>query len=420
MIPLYEHQKIILKEDKLWVGIFQGTGSGKTRSALELAEGKILIVCLKQQFLDKTWERNAEKFGIIKDLNVMSKEQFKKNWEELPYYDTVIFDEAHRTFGVQPYKRQRKRVEVIDCSQQFEATLGYLNKHKPKRFYPCTATPSSKAMKVWAIAKLFGTHWNFEKFRETFYISRGGYWFQKKDEETQHRLALLVQRFGYTGALEDFVDVPKQTHKEVYFDLTKKQKDAIKELKEEEADPMIQRGRTRSIQNGILYVQDIQDINERESKMVRATNTFPSQKLDYIVEKASEFKKILIFAYYTGQIQEIKRVLDKEGYIVSTLTGQTKDKDKSTMLLKANDSDRHIVIAQIGISAGYELPSFRCVIYASKSYQYDHYKQSLGRLVRANNLHKNLYIHLLVKGPDADCHESMMIGEDFQEKLSPL
>jgi len=87
MEPLYEHQKKIIQEDKKRTGIFQGTGSGKTRSALELARGSTLVVCPKQQKLDKTWERNSIKFGIVLDLTVISKEKFKKEWDTLPYYD---------------------------------------------------------------------------------------------------------------------------------------------------------------------------------------------------------------------------------------------------------------------------------------------------------------------------------------------
>lgn len=419
---LYDHQKIIIEEDKKYIGIFQGTGSGKTRTALELAEGRILIVCLKQQYLDETWQINAKKFGIDKDITVMSKEMFRRDWKELPYFDTLIIDEAHKFFGVEPYTRQRNKVEIPRSSQMFESALNYIKKHNPKRFYPCTATPAAKPMKVWAAGKLLGYNWNYYKFRETFYFSTGGngrqLWLPERDEYTQQRLALLVQRMGYTGGLEDFVDVPEQTHKEVVVELTTKQKEAIKKVQKEEADPLVQKGRIRTIQNGVLYGKEIKDINEVESKMVKSTMIFPSQKIDYILEKATEFKKILIFAQYTAQIHEIEKALTKEGYTVSTVTGKTKN--RGTVFKEAHKDKDHIVIAQSGISEGYELPSFRVIIYASKSWQYDHYKQSLGRLVRANNLYKNLYIHLIVKGADEDCHKSMMAGEDFQERLSPL
>ena len=88
------------------------------------------------------------------------------------------------------------------------------------------------------------------------------------------------------------------------------------------------------------------------------------------------------------------------------------------MISKAESLEECIVIAQTSISAGYELPSFPCVIYASKSYRYVDYEQSLGRVLRANALKKNLYIHLVVEdGVDEACHDTIMSGQDFQEKV---
>ena len=37
-------------------------GTGKTRTALCLAEGNTLVICPKQQREDKTWERENEKW----------------------------------------------------------------------------------------------------------------------------------------------------------------------------------------------------------------------------------------------------------------------------------------------------------------------------------------------------------------------
>ena len=150
--------------------------------------------------------------------------------------------------------------------------------------------------------------------------------------------------------------------------------------------------------------------------MSNQTKIFKSHKIDYILERALEFPKLLIFANYTAQIIEIAKKLKEEGYNVSTLTGGTKDR---SFIRTVNDiPEPHIIIAQSSISSGYELPSFPCVIYASKSWRYVDYEQSLGRVLRANHLKKNLYIHLVVKGCDMDCHKAIMSGQDFQEKLT--
>lgn len=417
--PLYEHQKKIIAEDKKKVGLFMGTGSAKTRTALELAEGKVLVICPKQQREDRTWQRNAEEFGLKLDLTVISKEDLRSGWQKLDRYDTVIIDEVHCNLGISPMPKQKNGKSVLNSSQIFSATLQYLRNHPPKRFYPCSATPTPKPLAMWGIAKLFGEEWDFYTFRSRFYkeirvgINRR-IWVDKKDDVTKSDVAKLVQKFGYTGSLNDFFDVPEQTHRTVHIEPTTEQKKAMAEITYSEADPLVRRSRLRTIENGVLYGKKIESTGGKEDILKNKVTIFPSKKIDYILERAIEFPKLLIFANYTAQIMEIAKAL--EGYNVSILTGATKD--RANLILDAEKAKEAIVIAQCSISSGYELPSFPCVIYASKSWQYVHYEQSLGRVLRSNHLKKNLYIHLVVKGCDEDCHKAIMSRQDFQEKLT--
>jgi hypothetical protein len=421
MLPLYEHQKKIISEDKKKCGLFLGTGASKTRTALIMAEGKTLVICPKQQRDDKTWQNENDKWQTNKDLTVISKEDLRRDWESLPAFTTVIIDECHNNLGVQPMYVQRKGVQIPKVSGIFEATQKLLAKHPPKRLYFLSATPVPKPMAMWGIGILLGQHWDFNQFRMAYYneIRMGGMrriWMPKKDEATQNRLADLIQRFGYTGGLNDFFDVPEQTHKVVEIEPTAEQKKAMTKITFEEADPLVRRARLRTIENGVLYGKEIELVNQKTDKMINKTTIFPSNKIDYILERAVEFPKLLIFANYKAQIAEIAKALRLEGYEVSTLTGETKDR---SFIKRVNDSPLpHIIIAQCSISSGYELPTFPCVIYASKSWRYLDYQQSLGRVLRSNALKKNLYIHLVVKGVDSDCHKAIMSGVDFQEKLT--
>ena len=423
MLPLYEHQKKIIEENKLKCGLFLGTGASKTRTTLHLAEGDILVICPKQQFLDKLWLRENDKWQTNKLITVVSKEWFRSHWQEFKKFDTVILDECHNMLGVTPEVRQRKGIQYPKTSQIFEATLNYLKKYPPKRLYLLSATPVSKPMNLWAIATLFEKDWNFFRFREKYYfeisIGQRRIWMPRKDEATKEKMVELVKSFGYTGGLNEFFDVPPQTHKEVYFDLTEPQKQAIKELSQMETDALVKRAKQRTIENGLLYGEEIHQITNREERMVKNVKVFPSKKIDYILERAIEFPKLLIFVNYTAQINEIKKALEKEGYDVSTLTGQTKNRGE--LIENAEKAKAHIIIAQSMISEGYELPSFPCVIYASKNYRVHHHLQSLGRVLRSNALKKNLYIHLIVKGGmDELCHKAILSGVDFDERLSTV
>ena len=419
--PLYAHQKRIIDEDKKKCGIFLGTGGAKTRTCLQMAEGKTLVICPKQQREDRTWQRNAEKFGIVVDLTVISKEDLRKNGASLPPFDTIIIDECHNNCGVLPDTRQRGGRTIPKTSQIFEETLKLLRKYPPKRLYLCSATPVSKPMNMWAIATLLGEHWDFMAFRNRYYqeirIGQRRVWIPKKNEEVKNRLADVVKRWGYTGSLNDFFDVPEQTHRTVHVELTGPQKQACREMAMSEADILVRRSRLRTIENGVLYGKKVEEMSAREDVMTPKTIIYPSKKIDYILERAEEFPKLLIFAQYTAQINTIASTLEKEGYNVKKLTGQTKD--RTTLVQDAEKAQTCIVVAQSSISSGYELPSFPCVIYASKSWRYVDYEQSLGRVLRSNALKKNLYIHLVVKGGvDEACHDAIMSGQDFQEKLT--
>lgn len=421
--PLYKCQQDILNDNKEYTGIFLGTGVGKSRVALELGQGRILVVCPKQQKLDRTWQKNSDKFNLKKDLTVMSKEEFRRDWEKLPRFDTVIFDESHNMFGVLPETRQRNRVQIPKTSQIFEAALLYLKKNPPDRFYMATATPMSKPMNVWACAKLMGKEWDFFKFRSTFYfptmMGRRQVWLPRKDENTLQRLALAVQKLGYTGALSDFMDVPEQVHVEVSIPLSDEQEKALKKLHEDEADPMVRRSRMRTIENGVLYGKKVETMSEKEDRMVKDTVLFKNGKIDYIIERAQEFPKMFVFAGYTAQVEAIAAALREEGHDVKTVTGQTKD--RGTIFDEIESMEKGIIVVASQICEGYRVPSAPCMIFASKSNRFVHFTQGVGRILDGQHLKKNLYIHLIVpEGADEDCHKAIMEGKDFEERLSVL
>jgi len=420
--PLYEHQKRIIDEDKAKCGLFLGTGGAKTRTALEMSLGLTLVICPKQQKLDETWEKNNKKFGCDVHLTVISKETFRRDWDTLPIYDTIIIDECHNNMGVLPEYRQRNGQQIPKTSQMFEATLLYLKKHPPIRLYLCSATPVSPAnpMNMWAIATILGEKWDFRAFRDRYYteirVGTRRIWIAKRDKATKDRMAGVIKRWGYTGSLNDFFDVPEQTHRTVKIELSEPQKRAVRDITQSEADVLVRNARLRTIENGVLYGKKVEELGPKEDLMVAETKVYPSKKIDYILERSVEFPKLLIFANYTAQIHEISQALKGDGYHVLELTGATKD--RKGVLEEAEAREECIVVAQSSISSGYELPSYPCVIYASKSSRFVDYEQSLGRVLRSNALKKNLYIHLVVDGCDSKCHDSIMSGQDFQERLT--
>lgn len=401
-MQLFNHQQKIINEDPKKCGLFLGTGSGKSLTALHLAKGKTLVICPKTTAEDGTWTKNG-----IGNVTVISKETFRRDWESLSRYDTVIIDEAHTVCGISPVFKWVNKKPVPKTSQLFDACLNYIKQTNPERLYLLTATPVRNPLAVFALLVLLGknTMSQFESFRRTFYVpvnmNHREVYIAKKDEDSQQKLGKLVQSMGYTGRLSDFADVPEQTHRVVNVPLTKEQQAKLKELPIDFPDPLVLVGKKHQVEQGVLKG------NEWE-----ASQSFPSGKLDVIEDLYHEFGKVLVFAKYTEQIEQIELHMI-QFCPVFTLTGATKDRGEVINL--AEKVSNCVVIAQTELSAGYELPSFRCTIYASQSYSYVSYAQSLGRTLRINNLQKNLYVYLLAGEIDKAVYKALENKGDFQE-----
>jgi predicted helicase len=77
-----------------------------------------------------------------------------------------------------------------------------------------------------------------------------------------------------------------------------------------------------------------------------------------------------------------------------------------------------VVIAQSSVSAGYELPSFPCVVFASLSGSLVDLEQAKGRVQRLGKLKKNLYVFMVVKGGvDEARYKANIDKQDFFEHL---
>lgn len=411
MSNLFEHQKVIIKDSKTKkkFGLWLGTGSSKTRIALEISTGPTLVVCPKTQFEDKNWERENEKWGCNVALSVLSKEKFKSLSATLPKCETFIIDEAHTTLGVTPTLRYRKKVAIPKASQIFEAVEEYIARVKPDRIILVTATIIRNPMTVWAAAKLLGRDFDFYNWRETFYVKLPmpgrEVWTPKNDSKTKDKLANVVKALGYVGRLSDYFDVPDQTYRTIFLELSEKQKKRIKELPFEYPDPIVLLGKKHQVENGILAGDEFKE-----------PELFDNQKIEKLLELSLEFPRMVIFAKYTAQIAQIASAFDDTDKKVFVLQGATKD--RGAVIKEANETYSGVFIVQSQISAGWELPDWPVMVFASMSYSVVDRIQGEGRILRANALKKNLYIDLVVKGGvDEAVYESIKNKQDFNERV---
>lgn len=408
-MELFAHQKKIIDEDPKKCGLFLGTGSSKTRIALELAKSKTLVICPKTQFEDKNWERENKKWGCNVDLTVLSKEKFRSLAKELPNYNTIICDECHTLLGATPNIKYVKHQPIPKTSQLFEELDKYIQRTKPDRLYLVTATITKSPMTVWAAAKLLGKNFDFYHWRNVFYIKLpmpGREVFTaKKDSETKDRLAKVVQGLGYVGKLDQYFDVPDQIYKTIYLELTEKQKKRIKELPMEYPDPIVLLTKKHQVENGILSGDEF-----------NAPELFDNNKIEKLIDLAEEFPRMVVFVKYTAQIEAIRLAMEDIGKKVFILQGATKNRGE--LISEANNCDDGVFIAQVQVSAGWELPDWPVMVFASLSYSVVDRIQGEGRILRAHALKKNLFIDLIIKGGiDEAVYKCIMDKKDFDARV---
>jgi len=428
-MQLYNHQQEIIDKNPFYTGLWLGCGSGKTRIALALATGKTLVICLKTQRDDKNWQTELLKMNKTLDLTVISDDDFLRIHKDIGYYDTVIVDEATKCLGVSTNDKFVKKVRTVKSSKRFEYLVALIEKKKPDRVYLVTATVTKTPLCIWASGVILGK-WSmdtFWRFRDKFYFElpmqkRVPIYSAKKTPELKEELINLSKSMGYTGRLEDWNDVPKQTYKDEYLELTNEQKALIKDLHLEYPDPATLNLKRNQIENGILKGDKFGYTPTLEVK---------DKKIPRLLDYAVEFPQMVVFAKFTKQIEKIENALKKEGYEVYLLTGKTKDRGE--MLNTIRSKKEYILIVQTGISKGWELKNCPVIIFASRDHKWEDYNQALGRIQRGDNIKKNLYINLMVKydhivsgkggqnidkgSMDIAIGKSLSEGEDFNDKL---
>ena len=109
-MTLYKHQEEFLNINPNKCSLVWSCGTGKTRTAIEWASTgeSTLVICPKA--LKANWNREIEKYSITDKSpdgqfwTVVTKEEFRRDWKELHYVDSVIVDEVHNGFLTPGFK----------------------------------------------------------------------------------------------------------------------------------------------------------------------------------------------------------------------------------------------------------------------------------------------------------------------------
>lgn len=411
MVELNDIQKDILADDPKRLLISAGTGAGKTLLSLLLSEGTTLVVSPKTNRIDQNFARDAEMLGVAPPTHI-SKEDFVKN--PPPPCDTLILDECEWAFGVESKTYRRGGEECIKTSKIHDAVFNYVKKHKPKRIYLLSATPCEKRMQAWAAARLLGVLEkpdldSFIGFREATHNPRPhGYttlWLEKKTEKSKEYVRNFLRTFGYFKEM----DKAKPNVVNIYIDLTKEQREKMKETGEkypekkttDDASAVDENSAVRNnikygIECGVFTEYIFDDLAHTQKKV---STPIPNNYLPKILDLVNIEQNPIIFAQYIKQVGLIKEYLQKNtNYNIVVLTGQVKESVREQALYDIANTKGSVLIAQSSISAGWQSLISSATIYASVT-RWRHYQQGIGRNSRYQNRHETKNVYRLYLGP---------------------
>lgn len=393
-IKLYTHQQKILDTFPHKHLIAHGLGTGKTVTALALAQKagvSTLIICPKM--LKEKWKREATNWGIVHI--VVTKEEFRRDYKKLDKYNLVIVDESHAGFASLK-------------AQLHKALYAYLKVHKVEYIYLLTGTPyTSSPFSIYDLARLLGHNWNWVDFRRKYFVERylGRRVIFEPRAGIETEIAELVKTLGSVVRLDECIDVPPQTFTEETFAYTKEQVEALKSMQEKESNPLTRFGKMHQIAQGILIGDEY-----------TPTKTFPALKNKRVIELAQENEKMVVFSRYNAHLDLLSDMLHEHGILNIIVNGSTSDRDG--VISAANLAKRVVLLIQADCAEGYELPTFSIVVHASHTYSFVKYSQSLGRVLRINAPKPNYYLSLVTEGSaDAPVMEAMRRKEDFHDAI---
>lgn len=321
------------------------------------------IICIKQNY--KEWVL------MQTGATVMTKENFKKLAPTIKNPTAIVVDEAS-FFASGLFVKGRS---------QLSTALYKLVKDNPDMdVLLLTATPVRQS--AWSLHTLMcyiGVYYDWKKWRSEFFelvklpFLRFPAWMPKRDWRAKIRPFLL--KHCDIVSLKDIVEylpepqttIIKVEHKEKYKKSTTEVTTWIDEHKYEQQDK----------------VQEI---------------------------LALGYKKLIVVAHFTYQIDDLARELSKDKPVF-ILDGRTKDPTEIKRL--AQEEEECYLIVQASMGMGWDGWMFGAIVFASMSHSVLNHTQMTGRTRHLNHLHPVFFYYLIGGKWDKRIYDTILAGKEF-------
>jgi superfamily II DNA or RNA helicase len=365
-MKLWPHQAKFLKENPAKAILAWEMRTGKTLPASIWIDdpkqaGNTFIVSPKRN--KKDWMRLGTK------ATVLSKEEFKKYAKEIKNPTAIVIDEAHY-FASGLFLPGRSQL----ATALYTLVKDYPNMH----VLLLTATPIRQdAISLHTLLCYIGEYYPWKGWREQFFHKESAYYLPYPawvpNDDWRIKIRPYLEKHCDIISLRDIVDdLPPMDP--VFIEV----KHTTKERLPTDAHWM------------------------DEHKMEQRDKGKEIMKLGY--------RKILIVAHYTSQIDDLTEELSKDKPVF-VLDGRTKDPD--ALKRAAQEADDCYFIVQSSMGFGFDAWMFGALVFASTSHSCVNHTQMLGRMRHLEHM-KSVTPYYLMGGEwDHRIYETIEAGKDF-------
>lgn len=235
------------------------------------------------------------------------------------------------------------------------------------------------------------------------------------------QLKTKMAPFSYRIRKDECLDLPPKVYQPRQVEMTDEQQTVYDEFKKNAIVTLAEHGELVTADIVITQLVRLHQISNgfamTEDGVIRRFKTNPKiEALKDLLEQTSD--KIIIWANYVDNIQQIKEELDKlyDPKDVRTYYGGTKQKDRDAAVHDFQQGDARIFIGnQSTAGFGLTLTASSTVVYFSNSYNLEHRLQSEDRAHRIGQDKSVLYTDLICQGTVDEkiikaLHEKKIIG----------
>lgn len=414
MFKPFEHQSattaFILEQDRCL--ITSDPGTGKTRSVIDAyaqrQAGRMLVLA-PLSILEASWGDDISKFqpdityavayaknreqAFLSNAQIVITNHDAVKWlakkpQLLVDFDTVCIDE----FTAYKNKESQRSKAAYKIAQLFDYRIAM------------SGTPNSNTiLDIWHPTMLVD---DGERLGHKFYSFRGSVctsrfngfaneWVDRDDAEQIVAAAICDINIRYN--LEDCLDMPEQTYHTALVTLPPK---IMKQYKTLADDSVLYTGETtiNAVHAGAKIKKLLQLCTGSVYNADGAVETIHSERYDLVMQLVQERKHSLVAFNWKHEQAHLAKLADKLGIKHATIDGSTPPTKRKDIVDRMQAGHLQVVFCHPQ-SAGHGLTMTKAtsVIWASPTYNAEHYQQFNRRIYRAGQTQRTEVIHIAAR-----------------------